>query len=150
MSTSPQPSTDEGSTSVQLQSKLLSLHLDYGSNGNLFKLYTLEVLSSNLELLYTWILAPMGTSSSYTHLKFHAQILNFFTLGFWLPWALHNTFKLYTLDAFLLKHNETPSQALKIFQSQLKLLINTKMHSTICTCNESTHNLSLRIDSQEK
>ena len=59
--TSPQPSTDEGSTSVKLQPELLSLHLDYGSNGHLFKLCTLEVPSSNPELDYTWILAPMGS-----------------------------------------------------------------------------------------
>ena len=87
-----------------------SIHLDYGSNGHLFKLYTLEVQSSNPELLYTLILAQMGTSSSYTHLKFQAPIPSLFTLGFWIQWVLHNSFKLYTLEAFSLKHNETRSQ----------------------------------------
>ena len=49
------------STSVKLQPELLSLHLDYGSNGHIFKLCTLEVPSSNPEFDYTWILALMGS-----------------------------------------------------------------------------------------
>ena len=61
-STSPLPSTGEGSTNGKLQPKLHSLHLDYGSNGHLFKLCTLEVSSSNPELLYTWIMTQMGSS----------------------------------------------------------------------------------------
>ena len=105
------------------------------------------VSSSNPSFfLYTWIMAAMGTSSSYTHLKFQASIPSFFTLGLWLQWALHNTFKLYTLKVFSLKHNETFSQTLKIFQIQLKLFINAKVHSTICSCNKCTKNLTLTID----
>ena len=80
----------------------------------------------------------MDTSSSYTHLKFKAP--------FWLQWALHNSFKLYTLEAFSVKHNEALSQVLKIFQIQLKFFINAKVHSTICLCNECNKNLNLRID----
>ena len=59
--------------------------------------------------LYTWIMAPMGTSSSYAHLKFEAPIPSLITLGFWLQWAPSNFFKLYTLEAFSLRHNETLS-----------------------------------------
>ena len=39
-------------------------------------------------------MAPMGTSSSYAHLKFQAQIPSLITLGFWLQWAPSNFFKL--------------------------------------------------------
>ena len=129
--------TSSSYTHLKFQAQIPSFfHLDYGSNGHLFKLYTLEVPSSNPELPYTWIMAPMSTSSSYTHLKYQAPISILFTLRFLLQWALHNSFSLYTLEVFSLKHNETLSQALKIFQIQLKFFINTKVHSTICSCNE--------------
>ena len=54
-------------------------------------------------------MAPIGTSSSYAHLKFQALIPSLITLGFWLQWAPSNFFKLYTLEAFSLRHNETLS-----------------------------------------
>ena len=149
MSTSPQSSTGEGSTSVKLQPELLSLHLDYGSNGHLFKLCTLEVPSSNPELDYTWILAPMGTPSSYAHLKFQAPISSLITLGFWLQWAPSNFFKLYTLEAFSLWYNETLSSFQDLSNTN-QALMNTKVHSKICKCNECTHKLSLRTNTQEK
>ena len=64
--------------------------------------------SSNPSLfLYTWIMATMGTSSSYAHLKFKAPIPSLITLRFWLQWAPGKFFKLYTLEAFSLRHNET-------------------------------------------
>ena len=122
MSTSPQPSIGEGSTSAKLKPELLSLHLDYGSNGHLFKLCTLEVPSSNPELDYTWIL---------------------------LQWAPSNFFKLYTLEAFSLRHNETLS-SFQDLSNTTQDLMNTKVHSKICKCNECTHKLSLRTNTQEK
>ena len=101
--------------------------------------------SNSSFFLYTWIMVPMGTSSSYTHSKFQAPIPSLITLGFWLKLALHNSFKLYTHEAFSLKHNETLSLKLsRYFTTQA--LMNTKIHSTISTCNECTHNLTLRID----
>ena len=115
-------STGEGSTNVKLQPELLSLHLDY---------------------------APIGTSSSYAHLKFQAPIPSLITLGFWLQWAPSNFFKLYTLESFSLRHNET----LSIFQDLSNItqaLMNTKVHSKICKSNECTHKLSLRTNNQEK
>ena len=99
--------------------------------------------------LYTWIMAPMGTSSSYAHLKFQAPIPSLITLGFWLQWAPSNFFKLYTLEAFSLRHNETLS-SFQDLSNTTQALMNTKVHSKICKCNECTHELSLRTNTQEK
>ena len=99
--------------------------------------------------LYTWIMAPMSTSSSYAHLTFQAPIPSLITLGFWLQWAPSNFFKLYTLEAFSLKHNETLS-SFQDLSSTTQALMNTKVHSKICKCNEYTHKLSLRTNTQEK
>ena len=95
------------------------------------------------------IMAPMGTSSSYAHLKFQAPIPSLIILGFWLQWALSNFFKLYTLEAFSLRHNETLS-SFQDLSNTTQTLINTKVHSKICKCNECTHKLSLRTNTQEK
>ena len=106
--------------------------------------------SSNLSFfLYTWIMAPMGTSSSYTHLKFQVRIPSLITLGFWLQWAPSNFFKLYTLEAFSLRHNETLS-SFQDLSNTTQALMNTKVHSKICKCNECTHKLSLRTNTQER
>ena len=99
--------------------------------------------------LYTWIMAPMGTSSSYAHLKFQASIPSLITLGFWLQWAPSNFFKLYTLEAFSLRHNETLS-SFQDLSNTTQALMNTKVHSKICKCNECTHKLSLRTNTREK
>ena len=99
--------------------------------------------------LYTWIMAPMGTSSSYAHLKFQDPIPSLITLGFWLQWAPSNFFKLYTLEAFSLRHNETLS-SFQDLSNTTQALMNTKVHSKICKCNEFTHKLSLRTNTQEK
>ena len=99
--------------------------------------------------LYTWIMAPMGTSSSYAHLKFQAPIPSLITLGFWLQWAPSNFFKLYTLEAFSLRHNEKLS-SFQDLSNTTQALMNTKVHSKICKCNECTHKLSLRTNTQEK
>ena len=99
--------------------------------------------------LYTWIMAPMGTSSNYAHLKFQAPILSLITLGFWLQWAPCNFFKLYTLEAFSLRHNDTLS-SFQDLSNTTQALMNTKVHSKICKCNECTHKLSLRTNTQEK
>ena len=99
--------------------------------------------------LYTWIMAPMGTSSSYAHLKFHASIPSLITLLFWLQWAPSNFFKLYTLEAFSLRHNETLS-SFQDLSNTTQALMNTKVHSKICKCNECTHKLSLRTNTREK
>ena len=99
--------------------------------------------------LYTWIMAPMGTSSSYAHLKFQAPIPSLITLGFWLQWAPSNFFKLYTLEFFSLRHNETLS-SFQDLSNTTQALMNTKVHSKICKCNECTHKLSLRTNTQEK
>ena len=99
--------------------------------------------------LYTWIMVPMGTSSSYAHLKFQAPIPSLITLGFWLQWAPSNFFKLYTLEAFSLRHNETLS-SFQDLSNTTQDLMNTKVHSKICKCNECTHKLSLRTNTQEK
>ena len=106
--------------------------------------------SSNPSLfLYNWIMAPMGTSSSYAHLKFQAPIPSLITLGFWLQWAPSNFFKLYTLEAFSLRHNETLSRFQNL-SNTTQALMNTKVHSKICKCNECTHKLSLKTNTQEK
>ena len=106
--------------------------------------------SSNPSLfLYTWIMAPMGTSSSYAHLKFQDLIPSMITLGFWLQWAPSNFFKLYTLKAFSLRHNETLSSFQDLLNTT-QALMNTKVHSKICKCNECTHKLSLKTNTQEK
>ena len=106
--------------------------------------------SSNLSFfLYTWIMAPMDTSSSYANLKFQAPIPSLITLGFWLQWASSNFFKLYTLEAFSLRHNETLS-SFQDLSNTTQALMNTKVHSKICKCNECTHKLSLRTNTQEK
>ena len=106
--------------------------------------------SSNLSFfLYTWIMAPMGTSSSYTHLKVQVPIPSLITLGFWLQWAPSNFFKLYTLEAFSLRHNETLS-SFQDLSNTTQALMNTKVHSKICKCNECTHKLSLRTNTQER
>ena len=108
------------------------------------------MLSSNPSFfLYTWIMAPMGTSSSYAHLKFQASIPSLITLGFWLQWAPSNSFKLYTLEAFSLRHNETLS-SFQDLSNTTQALMNTKVHSKICKCNKCTHKLSLRTNTQEK
>ena len=108
------------------------------------------VSSSNPSFfLDTWIMAPMGTSSSYAHLNFQAPIPSLITLGFWLQWAPRNFFKLYTLEAFSLRHNETLS-SFQDLSSTTQALMNTKVHSKICKCNECTHKLSLRTNTQEK
>ena len=99
--------------------------------------------------LYTWIMAPMGTSSSYAHLKFQAPIPSLITLGFWLQWAPRNFFKLYTLEAFSLRHNEI-LLSFQDLSNTTQALMNTKVHSKICKCNECTHKLSLRTNTQEK
>ena len=99
--------------------------------------------------LYTWIMAPMDTSSSYAHLKFQAPIPSLITLGFWLQWAPSNFFKLYTLEAFSLRHNETLS-SFQDLSNTTQTLMNTKVHSKICKFNECTHKLSLRTNAQEK
>ena len=99
--------------------------------------------------LYTWIMAPIGTSSSYAHLKFQAPIPSLITLGFWLQWAPSNFFKLYTLEAFSLRHNEILS-SFQDLSNTTQALMNTKVHSKICKCNECTHKLSLRTKIQEK
>ena len=87
--------------------------------------------------LYTWIMAPMGTSSSYAHLKFQVPIPSLITLGFWLQWTSSNFFKLYTLEAFSLRHNETLS-SFQDLSNTTQALMNTKVHSKICKCNECT------------
>ena len=108
------------------------------------------VSSSNPSFfLYTWIMAPIGTSSSYAHLKFQSRIPSLITLGFWLQWAPSNFFKLYTLEAFSLRHNETLS-SFQDLSNTTQALMNTKVHSKICKCNECTHKLSLRTNNQEK
>ena len=108
------------------------------------------VSSSNPSFfLDTWIMAPMGTSSSYAHLNFQAPIPSLITLGFWLQWAPRNFFKQYTLEAFSLRHNETLS-SFQDLSSTTQALMNTKVHSKICKCNECTHKLSLRTNTQEK
>ena len=96
--------------------------------------YTLKVSSSNLELLYIWILDPMGTSSSYTHLKF--KVLS--SQG-----SLHLDFGSNRL--FIIHSSYTHFKLSRLSTIITQALMNTKMHSTICTCNECTHNLSLRI-----
>ena len=107
-------------------------------------------LSSNPSFfLYTWIMAPIGTSSSYAHLKFQSPIPSLITLGFWLQWAPSNFFKLYTLEAFSLRHNETLS-SFQDLSNTTQALMNTNVHSKICKCNECTHKLSLRTNTQEK
>ena len=99
--------------------------------------------------IYTWIMAPMGTSSSYAHLKFQAPIPSLITLGFWLQWAPSNFFNLYTLEAFSHRHNETLS-SFQDLSNTTQALMNTKVDSKICKCNECTHKLSLRTNTQEK
>ena len=99
--------------------------------------------------LYTWIMAPIGTSLSHAHLKFQAPIPSLITLGFWLQWAPSNLFKLYTLEAFSLRHNETLS-SFQNLSNTTQALMNTKVHSKICKCNECTHKLSLRTNTQVK
>ena len=99
--------------------------------------------------LYTWIMAPMGTPSSYAHLKFQAPISSLITLGFWLKWAPSNFFKLYTLEAFSHRHNETLS-SFQDLSNTTQALMNTKVHSKIFKYNECTHKLSLRTNTQEK
>ena len=99
--------------------------------------------------LYTWIMAPMGTFPSYAHLKFQAPIPSLITLGFWLQWAPSNFFKLYTLETFSLRHNETLS-SFQDLSNTTQALMNTKVHSKICKCNECTHKLSLRTNTQER
>ena len=91
--------------------------------------------------LYTWIMAPIGTSSSYAHLKFQAPIPSLITLGFWLQWSPSNFFKQYTLEAFSLRHNETLSTFQDLSNTN-QALMNTKVHSKICKCNECTHKLT--------
>ena len=99
--------------------------------------------------LYTWITAQIGTSSSYAHLKFQSRIPSLITLGFLLQWAPRNFFKLYTLEAFSLRHNEILS-SFQDLSNTTQALMNTKVHSKICKCNECTHKLSLRTNNQEK
>ena len=92
------------------------LHLDFGFNGHLtspssythLKSFKLQ---SRASLFYTWISSSiwhLTILSSYTHLK----------LSLWST----------------MRHSLT----LKMDQIQLKLLMNTKVHSIICTCNECT------------
>ena len=116
-------STGEGSTSGKLQPELLSLHLDYGSNGHLFKLYTLKVENTNPKLVYMWILAPMGSS----------QFLE----------AIHTW-------SFLIKAQWDTLSSSQDISNTTQALMNTKVHSIICKCNECTHKLSLRTNTQEK
>ena len=105
--------------------------------------------SNSSFFLYSWIMAPMGTSSSYAHLKFQAPFPSFITLGFWLQWAPSNFLKLYTLEAFSLRHNEILS-SFQDLSNTTQALMNTKVYSKICKCNECTHKLSLRTNNQEK
>ena len=105
--------------------------------------------SNSSFFLYTWIMALMGTSSSYAHLKLQAPIPSLITLGFWLQWAPSNFFKLYTLEAFSLRHNDTLS-SFQDLSNTTQALMNTKVHSKICKLNECTHKLSLRTNTQEK
>ena len=67
----------------------------------------------------------------YAHLKFQAPIPSLITLGFWLQWAPSNFFKLYTLEAFSLRHNETLS-SFQDLSNTTQALMNTKVHSKIC------------------
>ena len=64
-------------------------------------------------------------------------------------WAPSNFFKLYTLEAFSHRHNETLS-SFQDLSNTTQALMNTKVHSKICKCNECTHKLSLRTNTQEK
>ena len=93
------------------------------------------VTSSNPKLLSLhWIVSLISTSSRYTHSKFQAPMPSLFTLGFWLQWALHNSFKLYTLEALSLKHNETLS---------LKLLRYFKYNSRFDEHKDALYNMHM-------